>query len=211
METEWQLYTGSLYSDTNWHLAHLSHAPIVICSCTVTLIDTWHICHTHQLWQAAAMWHLLALGTFVTHASCDMQLHRIHMPLQMHSLTHLCSQQAHCNGCWTYRVCQLLEFVTPVTQEWQPDWMCCLCYTVLQLEILLWHKSGDHVRWRTPHSNCQLFILLTVYILSDSQECVLLYISDVQGSWCELEQHVYSLTIYFVFYITPKMKAQSTR
>jgi len=104
-----------LYSDTYWHLAHLSHTPAVICSSTVTPIGTWHICHTHQVWYAAVQWYLLALDTFVTHTSCDMQLHRFHMPLQMHSLTHPCSQQAHCNGCWTYRVCQLLEFVTSVT------------------------------------------------------------------------------------------------
>jgi len=64
-----------LYCDTYWHLEHLSHTPAVICSCTVLLIGTWHICHTHQLWYAAVQWYLLALGTFVTHTSCDMQLY----------------------------------------------------------------------------------------------------------------------------------------
>jgi hypothetical protein len=86
--------------------------------------------------------------------------------------------------------------------------MCCLYYTVLQLEIFLLHKSGDLVRCRTPHTKWHLYIPLTVYVLPDAQECVLLNISEVQWSCCALNLHIYYMTIHFVFYTTPKMKAQ---
>jgi len=86
--------------------------------------------------------------------------------------------------------------------------MCCLYYTVLQLEHSLLHKSGDLVRCRNPHSKCHRYIPLTVYVLPDAQECVLFNISKVQWSWCELNHHTYSVTIHIVFNITPKMKNQ---
>ena len=63
-------------------------------------------------------------------------------------------------------------------------------------------------RCRTPHSKCHLHIPLTVYMLPDAQERVLLNISEVQWSQCELHPHIHSLTIHPVFYITPKMRAQ---
>jgi len=85
--------------------------------------------------------------------------------------------------------------------------MCHLYYTVLQLEVLLLHKIGDLVRCRNPHNKCHLYIPLSVYVLPDVQECVILNISEVQWSWCELNHHIHSVTVHFVFYITPKKKA----
>jgi hypothetical protein len=86
--------------------------------------------------------------------------------------------------------------------------MFCLYYTVLQLEILLLHKSGNVVRCRTPHNKWHRYILLTVYVLPDPPECVFLNISKVQWSWCELNHNIYSVTIHIVFNITPKMQNQ---
>jgi len=44
-----------------------------------------------------------------------MQVHRDHVKWQMHCLKNPYSQEAHGNGCWTYRVEQPLEFLTPIT------------------------------------------------------------------------------------------------
>jgi hypothetical protein len=55
-----------------------------------------------QLFIRLLVWYLLA------HLSSTpvvvKQLHYIHMPQRTHSLTDPCSQWAHVNGCWTYRV-----------------------------------------------------------------------------------------------------------
>jgi len=83
-----------------------------------------------------------------------------------------------------------------------------LYYTVLQLEVLLLHKSGDVVRCRTRHNKYHRYIPLTVYMFPDPQECVLHNISKVQWSWCELNHNIYSVTIHIVFKITPKMQNQ---
>ena len=41
-------------------------------------------------------------------------------------------------------------------------------------------------------------------MLPDPQECVLLNISEAQWSWCELNLHIYSMTVHTVCNITPK-------
>ena len=74
-----------------------------------------------------------------------MQLHRVHMTQQMHSLTDPCSQWAHGNGCWTQGVYQLLEFVRPATRERQHDWSCCLCYTSSTGKFSGYNVSYTHI------------------------------------------------------------------